>query len=377
MAPLGSAVLISGGAGFIGQNLVALLAGQSRPRTIVVLDALTYASNPTGLEQFITNRSIDFVRGDIADRLLVQGLFEKYNFDSVMHLAAESHVDRSIDNPDAFVRTNVLGTHVLLKCALEKWQTNGTLHSSRFLHVSTDEVFGDLGDNDPAFTEMSPYRPSSPYAATKAASDHLARAYERTFGLPVIVTNCSNNYGPLQHPEKLFPLVIIHALTGKKLPIYGDGLNKRDWLFVNDHCRALVLALERGSPGASYNIGGGTEQTNATVVQKLCATIDGLFTTDQSLAARYPSCPAASGGSCESLVSYVRDRPGHDRRYAIDSSWSKRTLGYAPQETFSSGLNRTVRWYLENEAWWRRALDSEFHEWVAKNYGRHHDFAQS
>jgi dTDP-glucose 4,6-dehydratase len=320
MSAIVNSLLITGGAGFIGQNFVAHLAKQVRARTIVVLDSLTYASNPTELERLIAEAQVVFVHGDICDESLVRSQFKRFKFNEVVHLAAESHVDRSIAYPDAFVRTNVIGTHVLLKCALEYWTTASTLSTSRFLHVSTDEVFGDLKSGDPAFTESSAYRPSSPYSATKAASDHLARAFQRTYGLPVIVTNCSNNYGPRQHPEKLIPLMIIRALEGKALPVYGDGLNRRDWLYVEDHCRALELGLQFGVPGESYNIGGGTEQTNIKVVETISTLIDEMFAGDASLARRYSNCPAARGIPCKSLISYVRDRPGHDRRYAIDAT---------------------------------------------------------
>jgi dTDP-glucose 4,6-dehydratase len=369
MAPKRNALLITGGAGFIGQNFVKHMVAKASNRRIVVLDALTYASNPTLLQPMIESGAIDFVRGDIADRPVVQNLFDRYAIDAVAHLAAESHVDRSIADPDAFVRTNVTGTHVLLGCALAYWSASKAMDSARFLHVSTDEVFGDLGPDDPPFSETSPYRPSSPYSATKASSDHLARAYERTYELPVVITNCSNNYGPCQHPEKLIPLMIIHALEGKPLPIYGDGQNRRDWLFVEDHCRALALALERGEQGQTYAIGGGKELSNIEVVETLCRLIDQAFAADRSLARRFPACPSAANGTVSSLMTFVTDRPGHDRRYAVNCSFAQRSLGYSPSETFETGLARTVGWYLSNEAWWRRALDGGFRDWVNRNYG--------
>jgi len=361
-------ILVTGGAGFIGQNLVRHLLQQTNSR-IVILDALTYASNPTQLTPLMQDGRLSLVHGDIVDRELVKSLFDQYAFDTVLHLAAESHVDRSISAPDVFVRTNVLGTHNLLMCALENWQSRGVLDTARFVHVSTDEVFGDLDYTDPPFTENSPYRPSSPYSASKAASDHMARAYQRTYGLPVIVTNCSNNYGPCQHPEKLMPLMIIRCLEGKSLPVYGDGANVRDWLFVKDHCRAITLALSKGVPGGTYNIGGGTEQTNKNVVEKICDLIDRRFRDNPALAQRYPHCPAASGKSCRDLITFVTDRPGHDRRYAIDPSFAKGALGYVPEESFETGLLQTIDWYLENETWWRTAMSPNFHDWIRDNYG--------
>ena len=363
------ALLVTGGAGFIGQNAVHHLAAKPGFGKIVVLDALTYAANPTSLEPLVAAKRIEIVHGSICDLDRVAALFKEHKFDAVAHFAAESHVDRSIAGPDAFVQTNVIGTYNLLKCALHDWDGRGILGTARFLHVSTDEVFGDLEPEEPAFTESSPYKPSSPYSATKAASDHLVRAYFRTFGLPAVITNCSNNYGPYQHPEKLIPLMIINALEGKPLPVYGDGRNVRDWLFVGDHCRALELALTGGKPGDTYNIGGGTEQPNIAVVRRICELIDAAFARDPALKARYPKSPAAAGRACASLITHVTDRLGHDRRYAINPSYARRTLGYEPQQSFESGLSRTVSWYIENEDWWRRALTPGFGEWVATNYG--------
>jgi dTDP-glucose 4,6-dehydratase len=366
-------LLVTGGAGFIGQNLVHFVAAGASDRRIVVLDALTYAANPTSLEPLARAGRIKLIHADIADVQAVEEVFRTEEIDAVAHLAAESHVDRSISGPDVFLSTNVVGTHTLLKCALADWQRRGCMDAARFLHVSTDEVFGDLEADEPAFTEASPYRPSSPYSATKAASDHLARAYQRTYGLPVIVTNCSNNYGPYQHPEKLIPLMAINALEGKPLPVYGDGTNVRDWLFVEDHCRALALALERGTTGQTYAIGGGAEKKNIEIVNFICAHLDARFAQDSNLRKRYPRCPAASGQACRSLISYVKDRPGHDRRYAINSGFASRALGYRPQETFESGLARTVDWYLANEAWWRRALSADFSRWMERTYGAPRD----
>ncbi len=369
-------LLVTGGAGFIGQNLVHQLLAVDPGRRIVVLDALTYAANPSSLDPHIRSGRIRFVHADIGQLDEVRAVFEAETIEAVAHLAAESHVDRSISGPDLFLSTNVTGTHNLLKCALADWQRRGRMETARFLHVSTDEVFGDLTPDEPAFTESSPYRPSSPYSATKAASDHLARAYHRTYGLPVIVTNCSNNYGAYQHPEKLIPLMIIHALEGKPLPIYGDGSNIRDWLYVEDHCKALLLALTRGTVGETYNIGGGVEKTNLAIVRLICAALDERFAKSEVLSQRFAKCPAASGTSCSTLISFVKDRPGHDRRYAINPDFAKQALGYAPNETFASGLMKTVDWYLDNESWWRTALSTDFSEWIRLNYAARQPLAR-
>ncbi len=299
-------ILVTGGAGFIGQNFVHLVSGAGRFDRIIVVDALTYAANPTSLEPLFRSGKVTLERGDITDLAFLQGVFARHSVDLVAHFAAESHVDRSISGPDAFVQTNVMGTYNLLKCALADWQARNTLSRARFLHVSTDEVFGDLTPDEQPFSETSPYEPSSPYSASKAASDHLARAFHRTYGLPVVVTNCSNNYGPYQHPEKLIPLMIIHSVLGKPLPVYGDGMNVRDWLYVGDHCRALSTVLEKGAPGRTYNVGGNAERTNKLIVGKICDLIDEAFRADSALPRRFPECPAARGSSCRSLITYVR-----------------------------------------------------------------------
>ena len=348
-----ASVLVTGGAGFIGQNLVHHLVAQTQMR-IVVLDAMTYAANLTSLEPLIANGRIVFERGDITDLVQLQGLFARHGFGMVAHLAAESHVDRSISGPDAFIGTNIIGTYNLLKCALADWNARGVLDEARFLHVSTDEVFGDLGPGEAAFREDSPYKPSSPYSASKASSDHLARAFCRTYRMPVMVTNCSNNFGPYQHPEKLIPRMIINALKGGPLPIYGDGLNVRDWLHVTDHCRALSSVLEAGKVGATYNVGGGAERTNAQVVAAICTAIDAAFAADPALTKKYPQCPAARGKTVAGLITHVRDRPGHDRRYAIDCAFLEAELGYRPQASFETGLKETVEWYFANDSWWAR-----------------------
>jgi len=342
-------VLITGGAGFIGQNLVHAWRAARPADCLVVVDAMTYAANVRSLEPLIADRRIQFINGDIKDAALIRRLFEEHKFTRVAHLAAESHVDRSIADPEAFLQTNVLGTFILLKAALDFWSSAATLDRARFLHVSTDEVYGSLDRFDPAFSESSPYRPNSPYAASKAASDHLVRAYVATYDLPALITNCSNNYGPYQHPEKLIPLMIIHALEGKSLPIYGDGSNIRDWLHVSDHCDALMAVIERGRIGETYNIGGGNQQTNRDVVGLICDTLDRAFAADPALASRFPSCPAAAGNSCRSLITYVTDRPGHDHRYAIDASKLAGELGNRSSVNFENGLGQTIRWYLDNE----------------------------
>src|SRR5258708_5052024 len=281
---------------------------------------MTYASSVRRLEPLIADHGIQFVRGDVRDAALLRRLFDQHEFTRVAHLAAESHVDRSIVDPEAFLQTNVLGTFTLLKAALDAWRSSSMIDRGRFLHVSTDEVYGSLGPGDPAFSESSPYRPNSPYAASKAASDHLVRSFVATYGMPALITNCSNNYGPYQHPEKLIPLMIIHALEGKPLPVYGDGSNIRDWLHVSDHCDALMSVIERGRVGETYNVGGGNERNNSDVVGLICDTLDAAFAADPGLAARFPSCPAASGANCRSLISFVTDRPAHDHRYAIGAN---------------------------------------------------------
>jgi len=362
-------VLITGGAGFIGQNLVHAWRAARPSDRLVVVDAMTYAANIRSLEPLIADRRIQFVKGDIGDAALMQRLFDEHKFTRVAHLAAESHVDRSISDPEAFLQTNVLGTFTLLKVALDAWRTRATLASARFLHVSTDEVYGSLGFTDPAFTESSPYRPNSPYAASKAASDHLVRAFVATYGMPALITNCSNNYGPYQHPEKLIPLMIIHALEGKPLPVYGDGSNVRDWLHVSDHCGALMNVIERGRMGETYNVGGGNERNNRDVVGLICDTIDSAFASNPDLAARFPACPAVSGTSCRTLISFVTDRPGHDHRYAIDAARLATELGSRCSVDFESGLGQTVQWYLDHEAWWRDVTSGAYKAWIDKNYG--------
>jgi len=361
-------VLITGGAGFIGQNLVHAWRAARPDDRLVVLDAMTYAANIRSLEPLIAEGAIRFVKGDIRDAALIGKLFDEHEFSRVLHLAAESHVDRSIVDPQAFLDTNVLGTFTLLKQSLAAWRTSNVIEAARFLHVSTDEVYGSLEAAEPAFSETSPYRPNSPYAASKAASDHLVRAYVATYGLPALITNCSNNYGCYQHPEKLIPLMIIHALEGKPLPIYGDGSNVRDWLHVTDHCRALMAVIERGGIGETYNVGGGNERNNRDVVGLICDIIDRSFIEQPALAARFPFCPAANKASCRTLISYVTDRPGHDHRYAIDGAKLSRELGERGSITFEAGLEQTVCWYIDHDDWWRDVTSGAYQAWIEQNY---------
>jgi dTDP-glucose 4,6-dehydratase len=343
-------ILVTGGAGFIGSNFVRYWRDRHN-RGVVVLDALTYAGNPASIADI---EGAELVQGDICDTDLVRKLLRDHDIRTIVHFAAESHVDRSITGPDAFVQTNVIGTHSLLRAAKAEWldrEAGGAPH--RFHHVSTDEVYGSLGPDDPAFAETTAYAPNSPYSASKAGSDHLVRAYHHTFGLDAVTTNCSNNYGPYQFPEKLIPLFLINALEGRNLPIYGDGMNVRDWLYVTDHCRGIELALERGRPGEVYNIGGGEELPNLVVVDAICEAVDRAFARDPGLAERYPYAPAARGGKTAELKTFVEDRKGHDRRYAIDERKARAELGYLPTVDFAGGLDRTIGWYLANEDWWR------------------------
>lgn len=335
-------ILVTGGCGFIGSNFIRwLLAGGAKgaPR-VVNLDKLTYAGNPANLADAAGDGRYAFVRGDIGDEALVGRLLSEHGIGAVVNFAAESHVDRSIDSPEPFVETNVLGTLRLLNAARRHWEASGggARESFRFLHISTDEVYGSLGPGDPSSTEASAFAPNSPYAASKAASDHLVRAFRHTYGLPVLTTNCSNNYGPYQFPEKLFPLVILNALDGRPLPVYGDGRQVRDWLHVADHCRAIGLVLERGRPGETYNVGGLNQRTNLEAVGLICSLLD-------------RQAPRKDGGPHAGLIEFVADRPGHDRRYSIDCSKIQRELGWRPAESFETGLAKTVDWYLANRAW--------------------------
>jgi dTDP-glucose 4,6-dehydratase len=354
-------MLITGGAGFIGANFVHYWIEHHREDRVVVLDALTYAGNIANLQQAAGNDRCRFVRGDICDADLIGQLMSQERIDCIVHFAAESHVDRSILGPGEFIRTNVVGTHALLQAARANWTCNGRMRGDvRFHHVSTDEVYGALRTDDPPLTETTPYAPSSPYSASKAASDHLVRAYRHTYGLPVTTSNCSNNYGPYQFPEKLIPLMIVQALEGKAMPVYGRGENVRDWLYVEDHCRAIDAVLGRGRDGETYNIGGCNERRNIDVVYMLCAVLERSFASDPQLRARFPQCPAAAGRAIGELITFVADRPGHDWRYAIDAGKIRNELGFAPREQFETGIARTVDWYLANEGWWRAVLSGEY-----------------
>ena len=345
-------LLVTGGAGFIGGNFVHYWTAHHPDDAIIVLDALTYAGNRSTLAG--ANRA-ELVEGDIRDTALVEQLLREREIATIVHFAAESHVDRSITGPDAFIDTNILGTNSLLKAARAVWlEGDGIEH--RFHHISTDEVFGSLEPDDPAFSETTPYAPNSPYSASKAASDHLVRAYHHTFGLQVTASNCSNNYGPYQYPEKLIPLFVLNALHGRRLPIYGDGMNVRDWLHVEDHCRGIEACLERGRPGETYNIGGGAELPNVEVIEAICREVDRAFEEIEGLADRFPDAPAARVEKTETLKSFVTDRAGHDRRYAIDETKARAELGYEPTRSFDEGLRQTLRWYLAREDWWRPLL---------------------
>jgi dTDP-glucose 4,6-dehydratase len=355
-------LLITGGAGFIGCNFVRHWIGRHPNDRIVVLDALNHAGNLHNLVALRRNPSFRFVRGDIADVALVESLLRDETIDTLVHLAAESHVDRSIAQPDSFIQTNVVGTHSLLKAVRRVWLDEARVPRHRFHHVSTDEVYGSLGPDDPPFSESTAYAPNSPYSASKAASDHLVRAYHHTFGLAVTTNNSSNNYGPHHFPEKLIPLCIVNLLDGKPLPLYGDGRNVRDWLHVSDHCRGIELALERGVVGEVYNIGGGSEAENLVLVRSLCEMMDAAFARTPMLAQRFPAAPPAHGRRCDSLITFVKDRAGHDRRYAIDCGKARRELGYEAQYTLRDGLADTIAWYLDNEPWWRAVLDGTYRE---------------
>lgn len=350
------AILVTGGAGFIGSNFVLQWIEQGGEA--VNLDLQTYAGNPENLASLRGNPHHLLVRGDIGDAELVASLLREHQPRAIVHFAAESHVDRSIAAPDAFIRTNVNGTFTLLEQARRYW--SGLDESARewfrFVHVSTDEVYGSLGAHDPPFSESSAYAPNSPYAASKAASDHLVRAYFHTYGLPTITTNCSNNYGPFQFPEKLIPLVILNAMEGKPLPVYGDGGNVRDWLYVGDHCAAIRTVLEKGRPGETYNVGGNSERNNLKVVKTICSIVDELK-------------PDATIGPREKLIRFVPDRPGHDRRYAIDAAKIARELGWRPSVQFEAGLRETIEWYLAHQEWVEHVRSGAYRDWIRKNYG--------
>ncbi|GAC1303434.1 MAG: dTDP-glucose 4,6-dehydratase [Steroidobacteraceae bacterium] len=363
-------VLITGGAGFIGANFVRHWLAQPPVGRVVVFDALTYAGNIANLVGLDRDPRYVFVKGDICDEAAVRAVLEQHRIDTVVHFAAESHVDRSILGPDDFIRTNIVGTHALLKTAKALWVDRKTVPAHRFHHVSTDEVYGSLQPADPPFHESTPYAPNSPYSASKAASDHLVRAYYETFGLQSTITNCSNNYGPYQFPEKLIPLTIVNILLGKSLPVYGDGLQVRDWLHVEDHCAAIALALRRARPGEVYNVGGNSETTNIDIVRTLCGLVDEAFGKRAQLRTAFPAAPAMQSKHAIELITHVRDRPGHDRRYAINYAKAERELGYAPARNLATGLRATLDWYLNNTGWWTALLGRDYAVWVQQNYQR-------
>ena len=346
-------LLVTGGAGFIGVNFVHYWMKTYPLDKVVVLDALTYAGNKASLDPVADNPNFTFCHGNICDTTLVETLLKEHRIDTLVHFAAESHVDRSITGPDAFIETNIIGTHSLLKAAKKVWLDEGLNQDGhRFHHVSTDEVYGTLEPNDPAFSETTPYAPNSPYSASKAASDHLVRAYHHTYGLKVTTSNCSNNYGPYHFPEKLIPLVITNILHDKPLPIYGDGQQIRDWLYVEDHARGIDLVIKKGHLGECYNIGGINEWANIDIVKLICELVDQEFAGNPELGGRFPQAGLAKAGRSAELITYVTDRSGHDRRYAIDPSKSRNKLGYQPVESFSSGIEKTIQWYLASESWW-------------------------
>lgn len=364
-----SNLLVTGGAGFIGANFVHYWMKAYPHDKIVVLDALTYAGNKANLAPVADNPNFRFYHGNICDTSLVETLLKEHRIDTLVHFAAESHVDRSISGPDAFIETNIIGTHSLLKAAKKIWLDEGLNRAGhRFHHVSTDEVYGTLAPDDPAFSEVTPYAPNSPYAASKAASDHLVRAYHHTYGLNVTTSNCSNNYGPYHFPEKLIPLVITNILLDKPLPIYGDGRQVRDWLYVEDHARGIDLVIRKGRQGECYNIGGVNEWSNIDIVGLVCERMNKEFAGNPHLSEKYPLAERAMSGCAQELITYVDDRAGHDRRYAINPYKANSQIGYQPRETVESGIQKTIIWYLSNDSWWKSVMDGSYQEWMAAQY---------
>ena len=366
-------LLVTGGAGFIGANFVHYWLQHYPQDKIVVIDVLTYAGNLANLEPVKNNENFTFIHGNICDQSLVESLLIEHDIDTLVHFAAESHVDRSITGPDAFIETNIMGTYSLLKAAKKVWldgakEKGEQPRPHRFHHVSTDEVYGTLSATAPAFTEDTAYAPNSPYSASKAASDHLVRAYHHTYGLQVTTSNCSNNYGPYHFPEKLIPLVITNILHDKSLPIYGDGQQIRDWLYVEDHAYGIDLVLNKGQIGENYNIGGNNEWANIDIVKEVSMLVEQAFIKNPNLAIKFPSAIAAISQNTESLITYVQDRPGHDRRYAIDATKTNTELGYSPKESFQTGIAKTVDWYLSNEEWWQSVMDGSYQKWINEQY---------
>jgi dTDP-glucose 4,6-dehydratase len=346
-------ILVTGGAGFIGCNFLRYLLASRPGARLINLDALTYAGSLSNVCDLDSDERYTFIHGEIGDAALVKRILAERDVRTIVNFAAESHVDRSISGPAAFIQTNIVGTFTLLEAAREVWKDKG--ESCRFLHVSTDEVYGTLGPEDPPFAETTPYAPNSPYAASKASSDHLVRSYHHTYGLPTLTTNCSNNYGPYQYPEKLIPLMILNALTGKPLPVYGDGQQVRDWLYVEDHCAAIETVLARGRPGETYNIGGRTEKKNLDIVNLICSELDRLH-------------PKAGGGSYREQIAFVKDRPGHDRRYAINADKIRTELSWTPRESFETGIRKTIGWFLANQDWVNNLMSEKYAEWITLNY---------
>jgi dTDP-glucose 4,6-dehydratase len=360
-------ILITGAAGFIGANFLYKRVDKFPDDNIVVLDLLTYAGNYLTIKPLADQNKIKFIKGDISDSDLIKSVFKKYKIETVLNFAAESHVDRSIHNSKKFVTTNIVGTHVLLSEALVSWENN--FIGKHFHHISTDEVYGDLDENSPPFSEEASYAPNSPYSASKASSDHLVRAFTKTYELPTTISNCSNNYGPYQFPEKLIPLMLTNALEGKKLPIYGNGSNVRDWLHVDDHCEAIMRIIDSGKIGSTYNIGGNNQVANIDLVLKLCDLLDEKISKKDEFIKIFPECSIIKNKQSRDLIEFIKDRPGHDKRYAIDAKKIANELGFSPQISFLDGLGTTIDWYLKNVDWWRTLLTGEYHAWLKKHYG--------
>ena len=361
-------LLVTGGAGFIGANFVHYWLNNYPGNRVIVLDALTYAGNKANLASAESNPDFHFIHANILDNELVTNLLRQEKIDTIVHFAAESHVDRSISGPDAFIETNVKGTHELLKAAKTVWLDENQGMAHLFQHVSTDEVYGTLTAEEPPFREDTPYAPNSPYAASKASSDFFVRSYHETYGLNTKISNCSNNYGPYQFPEKLIPLVISNILESKSLPIYGDGKQIRDWLYVDDHARGIDLIMRKGKNGESYNIGGINEWANIDIVNLICEIVDSKLSDNPTLQKQYPNAPVCHGKKSKDLITYVKDRPGHDRRYAIDPGKSNNEIGYTPEESFETGIQKTVDWYLNNETWWRAIISGSYQDWIKQQY---------
>ena len=363
-----SKLLVTGAAGFIGANFVHYWNKKHSADTVIALDNLSYAGNKESLLALDVNANFLFIQEDIINDKEIEKILREYDIDTIVHFAAQSHVDRSIHTPDIFLETNIMGTHSLLKAARQVWLIENQRKDVRFHHISTDEVYGTLERNAKPFTEEHPYKPNSPYAASKAASDHIVRSYFETYDLPITISNCSNNYGPFQFPEKLIPLVLLNILNDKELPIYGDGKQIRDWLYVEDHCRAIEQILLTDHLGECFNIGGNNEWENINLVEHICSLMDNVFENNQNLQEKYPLATSAHKKQSKNLIKYVTDRLGHDRRYAIDATKSNNVLGFYPQETFESGIKKTVLWYLENEKWWTNILDGSYKQWIANHY---------